>query len=52
MTRVTVYDVMGATIMDVQVNDNRYTINGLNAGVYFINIETNYGNTVRKVVKL
>lgn len=52
MRRVTVYNVIGAMIMDAQVNDNRYTVSGLNAGVYFINIETDEGIIVRKVVKM
>ena len=52
MTRVTVYNVMGSVITDAQVNDGRYTISDLESGVYFINIETNNGNVVRKVVKL
>ena len=52
MTRVSVYNVMGSMVMDSQVNDGRYVIGGLNAGVYFINIETNNGSVVRKVVKL
>lgn len=52
MTRVTVYNVMGSVITDAQVNDSRYTISDLESGVYFINIETNNGNVVRKVVKL
>jgi hypothetical protein len=43
---------MGAMIMDIDVNANNYVISNLNAGVYFINIETNNGSTVRKVVKL
>ena len=52
MTRVSVYNLMGAMIMDIDVNANNYVISNLNAGVYFINIETNNGSTVRKVVKL
>ena len=52
MTRITVYNVMGSVIMDNNVNGNSYTVSDLNAGVYFINIETTNGNTVRKVVKL
>lgn len=43
---------MGSVIMDNNVNGNSYTVSDLNAGVYFINIETTNGNTVRKVVKL
>ncbi len=52
MTRITVYNVMGSVIMDADVNDNRYRISDLESGVYFINIETKDGNTVRKIVKL
>ena len=52
MTRISVYNIMGAMIMDTDVNANNYVISGLNAGVYFINIETNNGSTVRKVVKM
>ena len=53
MTRITVYNVMGAMILDAQVNDNRYTVSDLNAGVYFINIHDNDGNVVtKKVVKV
>lgn len=52
MTTITVYNVMGAMIMNSQVNSNRYTISDLESGVYFINIETNNGKVVRKIVKL
>ena len=52
MTRVSVYNLMGAMIFDAEVSGSNYVISGLNAGVYFINIETNNGSTVRKVVKL
>ena len=52
MTRISVYNIMGAMIMDTDVNVNNYVISDLKAGVYFINIETINGSTVRKVVKL
>lgn len=52
MTRVTVYNIIGAIIIDAQTNTDKYIISDINSGVYFINIETNEGNVVRKVVKL
>lgn len=52
MSRVTVYNVMGTMIMDVQVDSDRYRVSGLKAGVYFINIVTDNGTVFNKVVKL
>ena len=52
MTRISVYNIMGSMIMDADVNVNNYVISDLKAGVYFINIETDNGSVVRKVVKL
>ncbi|MBR4157036.1 MAG: S8 family peptidase [Bacteroidales bacterium] len=52
MTRVSVYNIMGAMIFDAETSGSNYIISDLNAGVYFISIETNNGSTVRKVVKL
>jgi hypothetical protein len=51
MTRVKVYNVMGAMISDEQVSGSRYVVSGLESGIYFINIETNNGNVTRKVVR-
>ena len=51
MTRVRVYNVMGAMISDVQVSGGKHIVSGLESGIYFINIETNNGNVTRKVVK-
>ena len=52
MTRVSVFNIMGAMIFDAEISGSNYIISDLNAGVYFISIETNNGSTVRKVVKL
>ena len=51
MTRVKVYNVMGAIISDEQVSGSKYVVSGLESGIYFINIETNDGNVTRKVVR-
>lgn len=52
MTRIIVYNVMGMKVIDAQVNGNEYIINGLESGVYFVDIKTNEGNIVKKVLKL
>ncbi|MBO5848156.1 MAG: S8 family serine peptidase [Bacteroidales bacterium] len=51
MTRVRVYNVMGAMISDKQVGGSKYVVSGLESGIYFINIETSNGNVTRKVVR-
>lgn len=52
MTEISVYNVVGTLIMNTEVNTSNYVINDLNAGVYFLNIKTNNGNVVRKIVKI
>lgn len=52
MTKVTVYGVRGETIMDAIIDTDNYVITDLNAGVYFVRIETAKGNMTQKVVKL
>ena len=52
MTRVVVFNVMGAMVSDYDVNCNRFIIDELEAGVYFVRIETKTGNTVCKIVSL
>ena len=51
MTRVRVFNVMGAMISDVQVSGSKHIVSGLESGIYFINIETKDGNVTRKVVR-
>lgn len=51
---VWVYNSLGILIEEIDVDSNEVEINtsGYNSGVYFINIETNKGKVVCKVVKL
>ena len=53
-TTVRVYNYLGILIEEIDVDSNEVEINtsGYNSGVYFINIETNKGKVVCKVVKL
>lgn len=51
---VRIYNYLGILIEEIDVDSNEVEINtsGYNSGVYFINIETNKGKVVCKVVKL
>jgi hypothetical protein len=50
---VTIVDVNGRTVKTVTVNQTQSQINvsELNSGIYFLNIETNEGSTVKKFIK-
>lgn len=50
---VTIVDVNGRTVKTVAVNQTQSQINvsDLNSGIYFLNIETNEGSTVKKFIK-
>ena len=52
MTYISVYNVIGNKIMEVNVDGNNYVINGLESGVYFVEIKTNEGSAVKRIVKL
>ena len=52
MTNVRIYNILGEMISEESVNDDRYEVGGLNAGTYFVQIETGEGVIVRRVVKL
>lgn len=52
MTRIRVFNVMGALISDEQIDGSKYVVSGLTSGVYFVNIETSNGNVTRKVIRL
>lgn len=52
MTYIAVYNVIGNKIMESNVDSNNYVINGLVSGVYFVDIKTTEGNTVKRIVKL
>ena len=51
MTNIMVFNIMGEVVMNIDTNDNYYEINGLKSGIYFINVKSENGNVVRKVVK-
>ena len=52
MTYVTVYNVVGNKIMEANVDGSNYVINGLESGVYFVEIKTNEGNVVKRILKI
>lgn len=51
MTNIVVFNLMGEEMMNVMTDDNSYEINGLKSGIYFINVKSEIGNVIRKVVK-
>ncbi|MBO5811155.1 MAG: T9SS type A sorting domain-containing protein [Bacteroidales bacterium] len=50
---IKVYNCLGMMIEEIEVNANEVEINisGYNSGIYFINIETENGNQIQKVLK-
>lgn len=52
MTKVSVYNILGENIFEENVTDEKYELSGLNAGTYFLQIETTEGIIVKRVVKM
>lgn len=50
MSRITVYNVIGSVVKDIETNTDSFVIEGLNSGVYFVNIRNNDSNIIKKVV--
>ena len=50
MSRITVYNVIGSVVKDIETNTDSFIIEGLNSGVYFVNIRNNDSNIIKKVV--
>ena len=50
MSRITVYNVIGSVVKDIETNTDSFVIEGLNSGVYFVNIKNNDSNIIKKVV--
>ena len=50
MSRITVYNVIGSVVKDIETNTDSFVIEGLNSGVYFVNIRNTDSNIIKKVV--
>lgn len=48
---IAIYNIMGAMISEAEVDADEYIINDLKQGIYFVNIKTNVGSVVKKIVK-
>ena len=48
---VIVTDINGRTVKQFNSNVSQINISDLNAGVYFVNINSNEGSTTKKIVK-
>ena len=53
LSAVRIYNCLGMLVEEIEVNANEVEINisNYNTGIYFVNIETENGNIVKKVVK-
>ena len=51
MTYIAVYNVVGNKVMETNIGGSDYVINGLESGVYFVEIKTNEGNLVKRILK-
>ena len=52
MIKITVYNIIGKKIMETEINTDKYVINGLESGVYFVDITTNEGNIIKRILNL
>lgn len=51
MTNIIVFNVLGEKVIERNIECDSYEIDGLDSGIYFVNIETYNGLAVRKIVK-
>ena len=53
LSAVRIYNCLGMLVEEIEVNANEVEINisNYNTGIYFVNIETENGNIVKKIVK-
>ena len=50
MSRIIVYNVIGSIVKDIEVSADNYVVEGLNPGVYFVNIRNKDNDIIKKVV--
>ena len=48
---ITLYNITGTKIMEATVDADEYVISDLASGIYFVNIKTDTGSVVKKIVK-
>lgn len=49
--QISVYNVMGETIINTKVDADIFVIDDIKPGIYFVNIQTSAGTAVRKIIK-
>ena len=52
MTHISVYNVVGNKIMETEINGENYIISDIESGFYFVDVKTNEGNIVKRILKL
>ena len=50
MTHIMIYNVIGSVVRDMEVNTDNYIVEGLDSGIYFVNIKNKDNNIIKKVV--
>ncbi len=48
---IILYNMMGAKVLEEKINTDEYIIRDLQSGVYFLNVKTNVGSVIKKIVK-
>lgn len=51
MTNITIYDIIGGTVLEQEIDNDIFEINDINSGIYFVNIKSENGTIVKKIVK-
>ena len=52
MTKIMIYGLCGETVIDIDTKADSHVVSDLDAGVYFIRIETAKGSITQKIVRL
>ena len=48
---IILYNMMGTKVLEEKINADEYIIRDLQSGIYFLNVKTNVGNVIKKIVK-
>ena len=48
---IILYNMMGAKVLEEKINADEYIIRDLQSGVYFLDVKTNVGSVIKKIVK-
>ena len=52
MTNITIFNIVGSKVLEERISGDTYIVNGLESGVYIIEIESKKGKSVSRILKL